>query len=163
MFFFPLLVLFPSLVLGNPLPPLSFRQLASISNPFIALPAAVLLFKRISPGILQGSETRQTYEEKERWPDMTFIKSVDSDLIQSLHLKKKSRVSWRLSSQQEEAVFDNARIMKESSWDQKRMVSRLGKRSSSKSKFSTRKLKLRSSSGNCCNDVAIARFARVVR
>ena len=141
MFFLPLLAMFPSLIMGSPLPPPLF-QLGPISNPFIAVPTAVsvLIFKKISPGIGQGPQTPPTYKEKERSPEITFSKSMDINAIVSVHLKRKSQVSWKVIST-EGVGFDNLIMVKESLRDQKRMVSRLGKRSSLESEFAGRQVK----------------------
>ena len=226
MVFLPLLVMFPSLMMGSPLPPPLFLQLGPLSSPFIAVPTAVsvLIFKKIS----SGPQTPPTYKEKERSPEITFSKSMDINAIVSVQLKRKSQVSWKVIST-EGVGFDNLIMVKESLWDQKRMVSRLGKRSSLESEFARRQvvkavkepetaaeefklskdfllghftkrktqkfesdtfgfaarhwerqapslmnigkvfevdkrmLKPHSSRRGCCNDVAIARFARVVK
>ena len=124
------------------MPPPLFLQLGPLSNPFLAVPTAisVLIFKKISPGIGQSPQTPPTYKEKERSPEITFSKSMDINAIVSVHLKRKSQVSWKVIST-EGVGFDNLIMVKESLWDQKRMVSRLGKRSSLKSEFAGRQVK----------------------
>ena len=123
------------------MPPHLFLQLGPLSNPFIAVPTAVsvLIFKKISSGIGQGPQTPPTYKEKERSPEITFSKSMDINAIVSVHLKRKSQVSWKVIST-EGVGFDNLIMVKESLWDQKRMVSRLGKRSSLESEFARRQV-----------------------
>ena len=139
----PLLLILPSLMMGKSF---LFPISPSLSSPppLEALPTAALLF---NSDLMDIGQVYQTFSHPAnqivRYGKATFSKTVDSNqalYMRDLNNKKSSwsrknqislemmRMVKRVGKENWDSVCNNAAMVKETRWDHKRMVARLGKR-----------------------------------
>ena len=143
MLFTPLLLILPSLMMGKSF---LFPISPSLSSPppLEALPTAALLF---NSDLMDISQVYQTFSHPAnqivRYEKATFSKTVDSNQVLYMLDLNNKKSSWsrknqislemmrmvkRVGKENWDSVCNNAAMVKETRWDHKRMVARLGKR-----------------------------------